>query len=864
MFVNKQSYTSKVFVKPNLYNLSWISVLLSLFTVLILAIYKPTILSKVSNKMMEVVFQDVGYGRDGKDVNLNTIQSAIIDKLGVSNNEKLKTLRFDIKYKHWSKITNKRNNALEEGFLVSNSDDYIPVQINFEGKKIKAKVRLKGDMVDHLQGDKWSFRVKIKGNDHIFGLKKFNIQHPQTRGYQGQLIIDDIYSRYGLITPKHLFVNVEVNGQKLGIMLMEEHFSKELLERHKRKEGVIVKFNESIFWKSLLLNDGDTRLHKPSINPFWHYTNTNIDVFSKTKVDKSEFFRGQYSLAVSMLRGFVEGHVKPSEIFDVNMMGSYLAIANFFKVGHDTLFNNQRFYLNPLTLKIEPIPYDANLGYDIRVVGEPIVDKILEDLEVKKVFDNVMGELNGNFNSDKYILNLKTKEDFYLRQLKSEFYFLEGFDYSLLGDCSGLTNTNFPVYIHAYVTNNNNNNFLELKNATCEDIEVVSIERENPTEGEIKNNKFMVPFRLEKVRVGELAKTASIRVRKPDGKYKIIARRLSNGKLQTHYSMNYPNTIKKNPFPNNDINSLLNQHVFFKLNGSVLNVKKGVINVNGSVVTPCGYKVVINKGTILQFDKDGSWYSCGEMKIKGSKKEAVIFQPKKGVESWQGIAVYNAKTESIWSNVIIEKTTGVNFPYLSLTGGVTFYKSDVHIEDSVFNKSFGEDALNIVHSKFTLNNVKIENTYSDAFDGDFVDGKITGGMHSNIGYGGGGDAIDVSGSKISVTGTVINNVDDKGFSLGENSRAQLNNVTVSNSGIAIASKDGSIVNVINSDINDSNKIFYASYMKKPVYGNATLDVKNNKTNRLLSKYKVQKGNILIINGQKITGTDIDVKSMYKK
>ena len=135
MFVNKQSYTSKVFVKPNLYNLSWISVLLSLFTVLILAIYKPTILSKVSNKMMEVVFQDVGYGRYGKDVNLNTIQSAIIDKLGVSNNEKLKTLRFDIKYKHWSKITNKRNNALEEGFLVSNSDDYIPVQINFEGKK---------------------------------------------------------------------------------------------------------------------------------------------------------------------------------------------------------------------------------------------------------------------------------------------------------------------------------------------------------------------------------------------------------------------------------------------------------------------------------------------------------------------------------------------------------------------------------------------------------------------------------------------------------------------------------------------------------------------------------------------------------
>jgi len=782
----------------------------------------------------------------------------------VSNNEKLKTLRFDIKYKHWSKITNKRNNALEEGFLVSNSDDYVPVKINFEGKKIKAKVRLKGDMVDHLQGDKWSFRVKIKGNKHIFGLKKFNIQHPQTRGYQGQLVIDDIYSKYGLITPKHLFVNVEVNGQKLGIMLLEEHFSKELLERHKRKEGVIVKFNETLFWKSLLLNNGDVKLHKPSINPFKHYTNSNIGVFSKTKVNKSDNLRGQYSLAVSMLRSFVEGDVKPSEVFDVKMMGSYLAITSFFKAGHDTLFINQRFYLNPLTLKIEPIPYDANLGYDIKVIGQPIVDKILKDPKINKVFNQVLSKLNNDFNSDKYTHNIKTKEGVYLKQLKTEFYFLEGFDYSLVGDCSSLTSTNFPVYIHAYTTNNNNNNFLELKNATCEDIEVVSIELENPTEGEVKNNKFVTPIKLKKVKVGRVSDTVSIKVNKPNGRYKVIARRLSNGKILTHYSINYPSMIKENPFPEGDINSLLNRHDFFELDGSVLNVKKGVVNVNGSVVTPCGYKVVINKGTTLQFDEDGSWYSCGEIKIKGSKKEVVRLQPKEGVKSWQGVAVYNAKTASIWSNVVVEKTKGISFPHLSLTGGVTFYKSDIHIENSLFNKNFGEDALNIIHSKFTLNNVNFENTYSDAFDGDFVDGKIIGGLYNNIGYGGGGDAIDTSGSRISVTGTVINNVDDKGVSLGENSRAKLKNITVSNSGIAIASKDGSIVSVVNSDINNSNKIFYATYMKKPVYGVATLEVKNDKTYKLLSKYKVQKGNILIINGQKITGTDVDVKSMYKK
>lgn len=115
-----------------------------------------------------------------------------------------------------------------------------------------------------------------------------------------------------------------------------------------------------------------------------------------------------------------------------------------------------------------------------------------------------------------------------------------------------------------------------------------------------------------------------------------------------------------------------------------------------------------------------------------------------------------------------------------------------------------------------------------------------------------------------VSGTLINNVDDKGVSLGEGSVAQLTNITVRNSGMAVASKDGSIVNIVNSTINNSNEISYASYMKKPVYGRATLNVKNNEYYKVLPRYKVQEGNVLTINGKKIEGVDIDVKSMYKR
>ena len=860
MITSEKKDVNKFYIKPSFSNfLLAFAVLLTAFI-----LYKPSIFIKVSDRLMEVIFQDIGYGRYGKNINLNVIQSAIDDKLGVSGNQEMKTLRIDIKYKYWSEITNKRNDALKKNVLVTNSDDYVPMEINFEGKKIKAKARLKGDMVDHLQGVKWSFRVKIKGDNHIFGLKKFNIQHPQTRGYQRQLIIDDTYSNYGLITPKHLFVNVEINGEKLGIMLLEEHFSKELLERHKKKEGVIVKFDESLFWKTLELNNRDLRMHKPAMNPFHHYTNTSITTFSKKKVLENSSLREQYSLAVSMLRGFVEGDLKPSEIFDVELMGRYLAIADFFKAGHDSYYTNLRFYLNPLSLRLEPIPYDANVGYDINVKKQVLASEILKDPEIRKVFNRVQHTLNNDFSSDEYIHNLQAKEKVHLEQLKSEFYFLEGFDYSSLGFCSGLKDTNFPVYLHAYTIKKDDGYFLELRNATCEDIEVVSIEMENPVEGGVRYNKFITPFKLEKSYLGDVAIPVYIKLEKLEGRFSIIARRLSNGKQLLHKSINYPSAINKNPFPNNNIDTLLKKHDFFTLVGNTLNIKGGAINVNGNVVIPCGYKVVIDKGTVLQFDEDASWYSCGAVIIKGSRSEVVKFQPKEGVESWGGIAVYNAKSVSNWSNVVINRTKGVKFPYLSLTGGVTFYKSNVNIADSFFNNSFGEDALNIIHSKFKLNNVNMENTYSDAFDGDFVDGEIIGGRYSNIGYGGGGDAIDVSGSEILVSGTLINNVDDKGVSLGEGSVAQLTNITVRNSGMAVASKDGSIVNILNSTINNSNEISYASYMKKPVYGQATLNVKNNEYYKVLPRHKVQEGNVLTINGKKIEGVDIDVKSMYKR
>ena len=49
---------------------------------------------------------------------------------------------------------------------------------NKTSEKIKAKLRLKGDWLDHLKGDQWSFRVETASDKSWNRLKTFSIQNP--------------------------------------------------------------------------------------------------------------------------------------------------------------------------------------------------------------------------------------------------------------------------------------------------------------------------------------------------------------------------------------------------------------------------------------------------------------------------------------------------------------------------------------------------------------------------------------------------------------------------------------------------------------------------------------------------------------
>jgi hypothetical protein len=804
------------------------------------------------------------------------------------------TIAIDIEFVDVQKLEAKRREALKANKLVTSEDDFVPANIRTDDGTLKAKVRLKGDNVDHLDSSKWSMRIQIKGDDHLFGLRRFSIQHPKTRGFQGELLLHETFERFDIITPRYFFVNVIVNGDDLGIMNIEEHFSKELLERSGRKESVILKLDESLLWSVKIFEESTPFL----VNPLLLYQNAVIDAFQAGRISGSPSLARDYDVAVGLLRGFTSGSLSASEAFDAELLGKYLAITDFWGAWHEIRWNNQRFYFNPFTLLLEPVAFDGNVQHripvDRGVVGEPIVKKMLDDPNVRDAYDRTRRLLVTQTLDGSLIEELKELERPVLDELQSEFFMLESFDYpdlierakqelTKVGAGGWIQPTGdfdkIPIFAHAYLVDGVSETYLELLNALPLEVEVRSIYWKDSAGNitsfqpdstinypfnlpETKVNGTPYSFRIPFVPPANAATSELVVVFGIEGYSKL-------NEIRTYTARNMAASLQKNPMPNADVEETLEHHKFLSLHedGKTIVVGVGSWQVEGTMIIPAGFVLKIDAGTTLQFEDKACLIVYGSTVFGGREDAKIVLEglPNGDGESgyWQGLVVHNAPDRSTWSHVIVRNTSGVEWPKWSLTGGATFYKSDVNIKDSILSGAKGEDALNIIHSDFQIEDIQVVNTASDAIDADFATGTITGGFFEEIGTLGGGDAVDVSGSEVTIDGTTFTRVHDKAISVGEGSRLTVRNATIDNVSVAVASKDGSRVDMHDSIIKQAKYAGLMAYSKKAEYGPASLATNGVRIIDTGTIAQAQIGNTLVVDGEEVQGQNIDVEGLYE-
>lgn len=799
----------------------------------------------------------------------------------------LPTLSFDIKFVDMQKLEAKRIAAVKAGLLEASDDDYVSATITGPEGSVRAKLRLKGDNIDHLGSRKWSMRIHVKGDEQIFGLRHFSIQHPKTRGFYAENLFHETLRDFDILVPRYSFVNVVINGDSIGIMAMEEFFSKELLERQGRKEGVMLKFDEFFRW-----NARDMKNFRASQNytgPFESYLNAGLHVFQSAAISKSPELKRQLRLAIGLMRGFLNGEIEASKAFDVERLGAYLAASEFWGAAHPVHWTNLRFYFNPLTLKLEPIAYDANIQtrspIGRSIARNPIVVRMVRDRAVYEAFKNSHSQLVEQFEEGNLLGRLREVEGPLLDILRSEFFMLEPFDAEIVRSRArsfanvlrpDIVLARTPIYLHAYFVSDEQGDYLEVLNALPHDVEVKEIFWADEFGSRSQFNAVQpveLPLSLPITEIGGIPESIRIdylSTSENEGRSLHVVASLV-GFAQTIdviAGQNFP-PITASLMPEANISQVLRDHAFLELapDGKTIEIQPGTWDVDGGIIIPVGYDLVIGPGTTLRFGQSASMIVYGATRFLGVRDGRIILEGKKVPTSkpghWQGILVFGALSRSIWSYVTVRNTTGIDSPNLKLTGGITFYKSDVTIRNSKISGSSGEDALNIVHSNFYIDKVEIIDTLSDGFDADFSTGTIRSSTFADIGTAGGGDGFDVSGSDVKVFGTRFENIGDKAMSVGEGSNLTARDILIERSPIGIASKDGSNVTVSDSTIRLASYAALMSYTKKAEYGSASLSATNVKVENSARVSQVQAGNVLTINGETMSAEKFDVNALYQ-
>jgi hypothetical protein len=710
-------------------------------------------------------------------------------------------------------------------------------------------------------------------------MRRFSLQHPKVRRFHGQLIFSHLTKKYGILTPRFFFVKVIFNGDAKGIMALEEHFSKELLESQSRRESVIIKFDESPLWKD---KAGARSL-------FYTFKNAVVDTYGSKKLSKNEKLKSDFQIASGLMRGFVEGTLQASQVFDARLIGRFLAITDMWGTDHGVSWNNMRFYYNPITAHLEPITFDSNPGLVKKNMEQWSLIKefparMMADPAIAREYYDLLKDIVQQFREGGLLKEIQDLESRHLNILGQEYFFLERLQVDglvwraecLLGvnECSAADR--YPVLVNAHTIQGSKGLNLEVSSITPYDVDLVAIEWANKSTGIAAPFKAVEGVNFPVMVPGAPFNTLPERIvlpivndpRKKGYQLKLTAEIRGSGSQRSIYAEEYHPVLHHNPIPVSTLEEQLAQHPFLVQDEQKfqLRIRPGVWDVEGSMILPRGWSLKISAGTTLRFQKDAGILGLGPLIFEGTAKAPVILSGtsgKNGPGTWKGLLLMESKAASHWSHVIVKNTTGMKFGEWLLTGGITFYKSTIRLEHCAFEDNQTEDALNIVQSKFHLKEIRITGTLSDGFDADFSDGVVDGGVFEDIGKMGGGDAIDISGSVVEVRNARFRNISDKALSVGEKSVMTASGIHADHVGTGAVSKDGSQLNISDSTMTGITNAGLMAYIKKPEFGPAKIEAKGIQFAEATIPARAQKGSAIFLDGREIETEDVDVNSMYK-
>ena len=238
-------------------------------------------------------------------------------------------------------------------------------------------------------------------------MNEFSVSVFTERDFPYNYVISNLMREYNILTPRYETVNIHLNGDDWGLMLLEEQFSDSFYAKNRIKEAPIFKMtNENdIMIKALIDQEFENvsdiikwqgKLETKIYNKNKILKKTNIPN-TKTNENLTSIFKNLQEVVALEEKKYL-----PSLINYINIesFAKVVAITAIFGDMHTTHSTNSRYYLNPYNLKIEPVltdPFHTEIDKDFFQGYNTLYSNIFYSKNFQNIYLKTLKEINNNF-----------------------------------------------------------------------------------------------------------------------------------------------------------------------------------------------------------------------------------------------------------------------------------------------------------------------------------------------------------------------------------------------------------------------------------------------------------------------------------
>ena len=678
-----------------------------------------------------------------------------------------------IKNKDFKILEENRRNALERGVIINDMDgEYVPAELEYRNRKMKIKLRLKGHMTDHLQENKWSFRIKVVNKELFMGMKRFTIQHPGTRGYIYEWIYHELMRRAGVIALRYTFINVSVNGKDWGIYAVEENFEKELIENNQRKKGPILRFDPDMYW----VHRYNMMKKESAVDEFASYYSSNPVAYREEDILKDSAQLVEYRKGIALMEGIRSKKIRVEDAFDIPLLAKFHAIIDLVGGQHAIDWSDIKYYFNPLTERLEPVAYESFTQFPIRelsgmyrfikldsaVYHADWHTTLFSDPAFFRAYTQALKQISDPAYLDAFFAENEEALKQNMAILSKEFPFKK-FDKELYYKSQHMIKKMLapPKALLAYFNGTTENSIslqvgnteslpVEIKSITVGD---VKIELQKPVILPCKQPNVIVDFNDYVIPLPSAFKWDDTQAEMLKINYCILGQ--STLKQERIFSFPHPDDAF-------DYNELNNQAGNVKKiswltideKAKSITVKQGKQNVKEDVVIPAGYTFLVLPGTELDLQNRAKIISYSPLLLLGEEEDPVIVRSSDS--SGQGLILLNTHGSRFEYAQFINLPF-INDPQLPRHSAITAYNSKITVKNCSFYSSDARYMMAFMRSSFHIYGCTFSNAKGNVLKVDFSTGSVSECYIENCSK----TAITANRSVISLKSVYLKNIGNK-------------------------------------------------------------------------------------------------------